>query len=151
MIIGIDARSLYRPDLKGIGVYLRNLLLSLSEIGQSHDYVLFYDGRQKIERRLPQGKCFSDKNITIRKGDTFYFWEQIRLPVELKRSPVDILHSPANTTSLWCKAPRVVTIHDTKCFEMGHESAVSNFYHKTVQPFALRRARKITLCAWRAL
>lgn len=145
MIIGIDARTLYRPNLKGIGVYLKNLLSAFRDTERDNEYVLFYDGRQTTVNRKPQDKRFIEKNITVKKGDNLFLWEQFRLPLELKRTHVDIFHSPANT-SFSCKmVPRVVSVHDAKLFELNSNGLVRNFYNKLIQPKLVRSASRI-LC-----
>ncbi len=145
MTVGIDARALYLPVLKGIGVYLQNLLNSLAALDGGHEYVLFFDSRQEITRRRPPHACFRESGLVIPRGDTFFLWEQLRLPLELRRRSLDVFHSPANTTPLWKPCPTVATVHDTKLLEAEYEGLKPDLYNKKVQPAALRRAEKI-LC-----
>lgn len=143
MKIGIDARNLYAPALKGIGVYVQNLLPALAALEPGNEFVLHYDTRQQFTNRLPRLTGFTDCGISVRKGDTFYAWEQLRLPVELRRMGVDLFHAPANTVFLCGRHPRVVTVHDTKHLEMETGDRRSEFYQRRVQRWALRRADHI--------
>ncbi len=143
MRIGIDCRALYLPQIKGIGIYLQNLLPALAKLDASFEYVLFYDSRQEVVRRKPTLTNFSEKGLSIRKGDTLFFWEQLRLPCALKHERLDLFHSPANTTFSKGKIPLVVTVHDTIVQQIHHASRVKNFYFKKLQPFFLRRADRI--------
>jgi glycosyltransferase involved in cell wall biosynthesis len=143
MRIGIDARTLYAPAMKGIGIYVQNLLPAMAELDPASEFVLLYDTRQDCAKRLPAGQSFADRGIAVRKGDTFYAWEQLRMPVEIRRMGVDLFHSPANTTSLWRPAPTVVTVHDVKLLDMPAENARAEFYHKTLQKMAVCRAASV--------
>ena len=53
MRIGIDARTLYAPQLKGIGRYVQHLTRHLASADGGHEYVLFYDGAQTVVDRTP--------------------------------------------------------------------------------------------------
>jgi glycosyltransferase involved in cell wall biosynthesis len=143
MRIGIDVRPLVQPALKGIGVYLANLLPALAAAGGENQFVLLYDKRQDIALRLPEGGCFEARGSSVRKGDRFYFWEQIRLPLEVRGARIDLLHSAANTTCLFRTGPTVVTIHDTKALELSTGRLYGDLYNRTLQPYALRRADRI--------
>jgi glycosyltransferase involved in cell wall biosynthesis len=143
MRIGIDARNLYSPTLKGIGVYVQNLLPQMAALDPGNEFVLLYDTRQKHTTRLPAMPGFTDRGISIRKGDTFYAWEQVRLPIELKRIAVDLYHGLANTVPLASSCPRVATVHDTKALEMSSGLRRADFYQHRVQRWALRRVDQI--------
>lgn len=143
MRIGVDARALYAPAMKGIGIYVENLLSAMAALDASNEFVLLYDPRQQFTKRLPAGAAFTDRAIAVRKGDTFYAWEQLRMPVEVKRTSIDVFHSPANTTSVWKPAPTVVTVHDVKLLEMPAENTRSKLYHRAVQKTAVCRAKAV--------
>ncbi len=143
MKIGVDVRPLYRPNLKGIGVYLKNLLDEFSRWDKENTYYLFYDERQELVKRKPDGQLFREEGSEISKGDSYYFWDQICLPREIAKNKIDIFHSPANMTSLKKMCPTVVTVHDTKPFEMKGYNFKEEIYTKWLQPKALRAADKI--------
>ena len=143
MKIAIDARRLYAPSLKGIGVYIQNLLPALADLDPQSEFILFYDPRQEFTSRLPALPGFRDRGISVAKGDTFYAWEQLRLPFELWRTGADLFHAPANTLPLRASHPCVVTVHDTKSLEIPTGDRKADFYENRVQRWALRRADRI--------
>jgi glycosyltransferase involved in cell wall biosynthesis len=143
MKIGIDARNLYHPILKGIGIYLQNLLPHLAALDGGHEYVLFYDSRNPFTRRLPKESAISDQALEVQRGDTLYFWEQLGLPRKVQSLSIDLFHSAANTTFLYGRCPRVVTVHDTKALEMRSDNARASIYNRNIQPYALKKAARI--------
>lgn len=140
MKIGIDARTLYAPVLKGIGVYLQNLLEEMIRLEPSAEFYLYYDARQETVNRRPPGTRVFERGISFPTGDRFYFWEQLALPRALSKDRVALLHSPANTTPLFWKGPRVVTVHDTTIQERKDKTRIDQVYYNSFQPIALRRS-----------
>ena len=139
MRIGIDARVLYAPQIKGVGRYLQYLLNHLSEMNGGHEYVLFYDPRIASADRTPRSHRVKAIPITARAEE---IWEQWALPNAVRRAGLDLFHSPANTTMLWPPCPTVITLHDT----MSHQAARGwgrweNFYWNSVQRWAYRSVR----------
>ncbi len=143
MRIGIDARVLYAPVLKGIGVYLDNLLMQLSKIDKKNEYILYYDSRQETIKRFPRIDNFIEKGIEIGKGDRFYLWEQIKLSFEVRKDKINVFHSPANTTMFFMSCPTIVTVHDTIAQEVAKDRIWDSLYFNTIQPAILRNANKI--------
>ncbi|MBI3999904.1 MAG: glycosyltransferase [Candidatus Omnitrophica bacterium] len=137
MRIGIDARTLYAPILKGIGVYLENLLNELAKVDQENEYILYYDSRQEIVSRKPKEKNFTEKGIQIGFGDRFYFWEYFCLSQHVKEDKIDVFHFPANTAS-FLNAPTVVTVHDTIAQDVPRKRLFDRFYLNVIQPFILK-------------
>lgn len=140
MKIGIDARTLYAPVLKGIGVYLQNLLEGMIRLEPSAEFYLYYDARQKTVNRRPAGAKVFERGITFPTGDRFHFWEQMALPRALSKDRISLLHSPANTVPLFWNGPKVVTVHDTTIQERKDKTRIDQFYYNTFQPQALRRS-----------
>jgi len=143
MKIGIDVRVLYMPVLKGIGIYLYNLLRQISEIDNENEYILYYDSRQNIVMRDFNSKNIKTNGISIKKGDRFDFWEQLRLPIEITKDKVDIFHSPANTTMYFKNCPTIVTVHDTTLQEISNGSIWDNWFFGKLQPDILKGVEKI--------
>lgn len=143
MKIGIDARVLYMPTLKGMGVYLMNLLDGLERIDKKNEYVLYYDSRQKVISRKPAGRNFKEKGISIRKGDRYYFWEQFRLPLEVEKDKINVFHSPANTSMFHLRCPTIVTVHDTILQQSERLGIFDKLYFRNLQSFILKRVKKI--------
>lgn len=141
--IGIDARTVYAPILKGMGVYLYNLLVHLSRIDQENEYILYYDSRQTIQFRLPESRNFLARGISIKKGDRYHVWELLRLPLEVYRDRVQLFHSPANTVMFVSLCPVIATVHDTTAQEMKKNPGWEAFYLNKIQPAAVRKIAKI--------
>lgn len=146
LFIGIDARVLFMPMMKGMGFYLQNLLENFITLDKENSYILYYDTRQNVKLRTLNSPNFSVKGISIRSGDSFHSWEQVRLPIELSRDKIDILHSPANTSIFASRCPRICTVHDTILQEL-EKKGFDNFYFNRFIPFSLRRAKKIITCS----
>ena len=143
MKIGIDARTLYSTAQKGIGVYLYNLLMNISDIDKQNSYILYYDSKQEIVKRLPRLDNFTEKGIEIGRGEKFHLWEQMKLPAEVRRDKIDLFHSPANTTMGFMVCPTIVTVHDTIAQEVEKSNVWDRFYFNNIQPAILRGAGKI--------
>ncbi len=143
MKIGIDARVLYAPVLKGIGVYLQNLVEEWAKAPSGHQFVLYYDPRQEIIRRKPKADCFTEKAISISTGDRFYFWDHFCLPPQLKRDRIEVLFSPANTAVFGAPCPQVVTVHDTILQEIPRPNRIDAVYYNVIQPALLKKAAMV--------
>ena len=141
--IGIDARTLYSPAMKGIGVYLQNLLNEMLRLEPSAEFFLYFDSRQKTLNRRPDSRQVTERPVQIGTGDRFYFWEQWALPEALKRDRISLLHSPANTLPLTFAGPKVVTVHDTTIQEREDKTRIDMFYYNFFQPYAIRRANRV--------
>ncbi len=141
--IGLDARPLYSPAMKGIGVYLQNLLNEMLRLEPSAEFFLYYDSRQKTLNRKPDSAKVTERPVQIGTGDRFYFWEQWAFPRALERDRISLLHSPANTLPLGFKGPKVVTVHDTTIQEREDKTRIDMFYYNFFQPFAVRRADRV--------
>lgn len=140
MRIGIDAGTLFLPNLRGIGKYLYNLLHNLAEIDNENSYFLYHENDHEINR-VPEYNNFTGKTITIWKGSRLYLWEQLRLPLAAKSHKIDVFHSPGNTAILLKQCPTVVTIHDTILQELiKNYNVIQRLYFNKFQPFVLRNA-----------
>ena len=115
MTVGIDARSL-RHQPTGVGRYVRNLLTSMTPL-LDHSRS---EGTAGIDLRVyvPAGSAGTvDGRVrVVELGaallDNIVTWSHVRLPLQLLRHPVDLLHAPFYTLPAFCPCPAVVTIHD---------------------------------------
>jgi glycosyltransferase involved in cell wall biosynthesis len=142
MRIGIDARTLYGKDVKGIGVYLKCLLREIATLDEKNQYILYYDSRTYSKLLPAPGDNFVSKGIRIEMGDTFHFWEQFRLSSQVILDKPDLFHAPANTLC-FTRCPTIVTIHDTILQDITHKRFVDRVYYRLIQPFIVRRAKLI--------
>jgi glycosyltransferase involved in cell wall biosynthesis len=119
MRIGMDTRILSWSG-SGPWRYLCNLLKELARIDQDNEYFLFSDKNESAS-----GIAWSNmKKIMIRscfKGHVADpVWNNMLLPVALRRNRIDIFHSPYNILPLVKICPSIVTIHDV-AFEIYPE------------------------------
>ncbi|HAT71233.1 MAG TPA: hypothetical protein DCS63_00255 [Elusimicrobia bacterium] len=108
---------------RGIGLYVENLLRSLSAIDRENEYVVFTwfyrDYRAKLASlRIPEAPNFS--TLAYRLPDSLVMateWN-LRIPVIsalLKGRDIDVYHSPGPRLPYLSRCRTVVTIHDLIC------------------------------------
>ncbi len=132
MRVGVNARLLYDPAVRGWNRYTINLLSGLA--AQGVELVLYTD--RPVHRsyldRLPDGSY----TVRLREGLRLPVWEQRWLPRRCDLDGVDLLHSPYNTGLPWsCPCPRVLTLHDAIDFIYYHRRAG---WRERLSPGALR-------------
>ncbi|HYM65401.1 MAG TPA: glycosyltransferase family 1 protein [Candidatus Sulfotelmatobacter sp.] len=105
MKIGIDARLWNQT---GVGRYIRNLVLNLSEIDNKNSYVLFI--RKEDEKDIN----ITNPNWKIAIADIRWhsLKEQLEFPKILNKENLDLVHFPYFSVPVFYKKPFVVTIHD---------------------------------------
>ena len=107
--VGLNARLLHDPSLRGWNRYARNLAAALP--GQGVELVLYTDRPLDPSHlaALPAG------SYTVRQSPRLIYpvWEQRWLPRQCGRDGVAVLHSPFNFGLPWSSpCPRVLTLHD---------------------------------------
>lgn len=146
--IGLDARFALGKR-RGIGNYSLDLFRAMTNISDEFEFIFFSD-RQDTEcllRDLPNSKV---RVI----GPAFYpFWEQISLPIALKRDQVQIFHAVGNTGPILLpkEMRRIVTIHDVMFLKSLHivpESPslyqrLGRFYRSVISPPVALRANLV--------
>src|SRR5258708_23799674 len=109
MRIGINARLLRDPTMRGWNRYTVNLLTELSRGGIE---LLLYTDRPLHPAHLARFEPGSYKVVQAAPM-RYAFWEQIWLPRQCSRDLIDVLHSPYNYSLPWSSScPRVLTLHD---------------------------------------
>lgn len=143
--IGIDAR-LWNET--GVGRYIRNLVLQLSEIDSINQYVLF------LRKREFDNITLSGANVTKVLADFRWhgFAEQLFFPSLLKREKLDIMHFPYFSVPVLYNRPFVITIHDLILhhFSTGQASTLPKWFYtcklamyKFIMQYAATHAKKI--------
>jgi glycosyltransferase involved in cell wall biosynthesis len=119
--VAIDARDAFAPQLRGWGRYAKELIAALPE----HDALDF--------RFISHGG----------PGPELVF-EQIGLPVRLRRMAADLIHTPNCFLPLARPCMGVVTIHDL-AFEVFPEdfSGRTGWKYRTFTPRAARSAQRV--------
>jgi glycosyltransferase involved in cell wall biosynthesis len=112
MRIGLDAREAFRPEPRGIGLYVRHLMREFAAIGAEHEFLLYH--------QLPAGHLQVPPNMravhTDIPGGRVHAWERLQMPWRLRRDGLDVYHGTYNTLPprwrLWPGPPMVVSLHD---------------------------------------
>ncbi len=171
MHIGINAQLLsfsqnYRNG--GISRYIRSLLTELAKRPGQHEYTIFVNGREVVERLQE----FTGKNSAALSGEedgherhrvqthityipvpwpeskpiSRVAWEQLKLPSLVREKRIDVLHSPANVLPemLPRSCAGVVTLHDLAFLRYPHVLTRSKrVYHRTFTMRSLQHATMI--------
>ena len=151
MHVGINAQLLsfsqnYRNG--GISHHIRSLLTALAKCPGKHEYTVFVNGQDVIERlaaRHPQITYvpvpWPEAQPTSRIA-----WEQFTLPSLIRQKHIDVLHSPANVLPelLPRDSAGVVTLHDLAFLRFPKVLTRSKrLYHRTFTMRSLQRATMI--------
>jgi glycosyltransferase involved in cell wall biosynthesis len=147
MRIGIDGRLWNQT---GVGRYIRNISLNLSEIDNKNEYVLFVrtEDRKEIEALI------NKENWKIVSANIRWhsLKEQLDFPKIIQKENVDVVHFPYFSVPFFYKKPFVVTIHDLILhhFISGESSTLPLWLYgfkmlgyKIIINNAARKARKV--------
>lgn len=138
--IGLIARTLNVPHLRGTGRYVQELLKN-TRAGDDVRWTA-YGHNPAQPFRVPAG-LHGRAEVFDFKGDRFHLWEQLGLPLRLRRAGVQLLHGAENTLPVWQPVPSIVTIHDTVLFEEAVRGTPHHRYLQDVQTMALRRCAHV--------
>lgn len=138
MVIGYDARALAVPKAMGIATCLLGLI---NELGKSpeHRFVLYSHLPIPEGMKLPAAA----RNVAFRiRGDKYSTWEQIGLPLRVRLTRMDVMHSFSDTCPRWQPKPWVLTLHDLGLhYEDGDENPRFLRYVRERVPIYARRTR----------
>lgn len=109
MRIGLDARTLFTPQRRGIGKSLIRLYERLAAVHPDWQIYAYHRSPGFMPKDLPGN--FVSRFIEM-PGDRYDAWTQLRLPMTAWLDKVEVLHSPANACPNWMPVPTVVTLHD---------------------------------------
>jgi glycosyltransferase involved in cell wall biosynthesis len=142
-LIAYDASSV-PPKPAGAGVYTLRLIEALTRIDHDHDYVVY--ARTHALRLLRDlGANATVVDIGQKSRTTRLLWEQLRLPLDLKRRGAKLLHSPHHTAPVaYCPCPRVLTVHDVTFFILPQRYPLTRrLYFQVLTMLAARRAKAV--------
>jgi len=151
MHIGINAQLLsfsqnYRNG--GISHYIRHLLTQLAKQPGPHDYTIFVNGQDVVERLAAYAPHIKYVRVSWPESQPVsrVAWEQLALPTLLRQRHIDVFHSPANV--LPEMLPRtcagVVTLHDLAFLRFPNVlPRAKRIYHRTFTLRSLRHATRI--------
>jgi len=136
MRIGLDAREAFRPEPRGIGLYVRHLMREFGELCPDVEFLLYH------QLTLPEGAIEIPANMravhTDIPGGRLHSWERVQIPWRIRRDKVSVYHGTYNTLPprwrLWKGAPMIVSLHDT----------IVTWWPDDVNDPFVRYARKVT-------
>lgn len=144
MKIAIEAQRIFRKDKHGMDFVALETIRELQQRADGNDYyILVAPG---ADRCLEES---AHVHIVEVKCPTYPLWEQLALPLALKKLQVDLLHCTSNTAPLWCPVPLVLTLHDIIYLEpRAHRSSswyqeMGWHYRRFVVPRILSQCRRI--------
>jgi glycosyltransferase involved in cell wall biosynthesis len=111
--VGVNALYLIPGGVGGTEIYLRCLLNALAEIDSVNEYVIFTNRETGVDL-APAQPNFSTAPQTVRAAvrPARILWEQVRLPLEVRRRRIDVLLNPGFTSPVLCPCPTVTVFHD---------------------------------------
>ena len=144
MKIAIEAQRIFRPDKHGMDFVALETIRELQKRNDGNEYYII----------VAPGKdhCLEESaNLSIVEVacPTYPLWEQIALPLAVKRLGADLLHCTSNTAPLCCPVPLVLTLHDIIYLEKRQSSSQSWYqemgwhYRRLVVPRILPKCKKI--------
>ncbi|MBL8727902.1 MAG: glycosyltransferase family 4 protein [Planctomycetes bacterium] len=152
MRIGIDAREAWRPEPRGIGLYVRHLMREFATLAPDEQFLLYH------QLTLPATAIPIPANMravhTDLPGGRWHSWERLQMPWRLRADRLDVYHGTYNTLPprlpLWRGPPMVVSLHDvivTWWPDDLHDPFVR--YARAVTPRVVRDAAVIlTVSEW---
>lgn len=138
--IGLIARTLNVPHLRGTGRYVQELLKN-TRAGDDVCWTAY--GHNPAQPFRVPADLRGRTDVFDFKGDRFHLWEQLGLPLRVRRAGVQLLHGAENTLPIWQPVPSIVTIHDTVVFEEAVVGTPHHRYLTDVQTLALRRCAHV--------
>lgn len=143
MRIGIDVREFQQSKMTGIGRYLLNFLEWAAK--EKPDTEFFLYGNQHT--KLPV-KAQNFKERIIPEKITF-FWDQVLLPLHLKRDSIDILFSPYYKAPIYSPCSTCIIIPDLLFMEVYggtfREKLKNYLFRLLAQKISNKTARVITI------
>jgi glycosyltransferase involved in cell wall biosynthesis len=134
------ARCLNTDHIRGMGKYVYELLSH----GRRHpelQWRLFGDD-PRYGMVTPDAANAAIEVFPFR-GDRFRAWEQVGLPMRLRRREIDVLHATEGALALWQPKPTVVTVHDTLAWEERPDTLGARTYWDYLVPAALKKCAAV--------
>ncbi len=145
MKIAIEAQRIFRPNKHGMDFVALETIRQLDKLNDGNEYyIIVAPGEDR--HCLDEGPNLS---IVELHCPSYPLWEQVALPLAVKRLGVDLLHCTSNTAPLWCPVPLVLTLHDIIYLEPRQHKSLSLYqemgrrYRRMVVPHILDKCRKI--------
>ena len=138
--IGMVARCLNVEHMRGMGKYVFELLHHAQRYPNMHWHLFADDPRHGMI--TPPGSNLDTEVFTFR-GDRFHAWEQVGLPLRLRKRDLHMLHATDGALALWQPKPTVVTLHDTCAWEERPDTLGARVYWDHLVPAGLKKCAAV--------
>ena len=144
MRIAIEAQRIFRREKHGMDYVVLETIREIQKIDKENEYFILVSPGDDV--------CLQESanvHIVTVNWPSYPLWEQIGLPLALKRIKPDLLHCTSNTAPIWCDIPLVLTLHDIIFLEnrQGKNQSVyqnlGRIYRRIVVPAILKKCKKI--------
>lgn len=144
MKIAIEAQRIFRKDKHGMDFVVLEFVRRIESLGTGDEYYVLVGPGEDV--------CLSEsEHVHIVRINTpsYPVWEQIALPLALRKIKPDLLHCTSNTAPLFAAVPLVLTLHDIIFLERQRGSNASMYqrmgrvYRRLVAPRILKKCRRI--------
>ena len=105
MKIAIEAQRIFRPDKHGMDFVALETIRELQKRNDGNEYYIIVAPGE--DHCLEESANLSIVEVAC---STYPRWEQIALPLAVKRLGADLLHCTSNTAPLCCPVPLVLTL-----------------------------------------
>lgn len=146
MKIAIEAQRIFRSNKHGMDFVVLEEIRELQKIDKENEYYILV-GPGEDNKVITETANFRIIEI---KCSNYVLWEQVALPLALRRIKPDILHCTSNTAPLFSgRAKLILTLHDVIFLEQRsstNKSLYQNigwYYRKLVVPRILKRCAGI--------
>jgi glycosyltransferase involved in cell wall biosynthesis len=144
MKIAIEAQRIFRKNKHGMDFVALEVIRHLQKTDFSNQYYILVAPGEDICLQNTDNMYIIEINCP-----TYILWEQIALPLVLKKIKPDLLHCTSNTAPIFCKTPLVLTLHDIIYLEKkqkGNRTLYQKmgwYYRRFVVPRILPKCKKI--------
>lgn len=148
MKIGIEAQRIFRDKKHGIDIVTIELIRALQLLDTENEYFVFCNSKNKdvsdIFLNMPD-----NFHVVQKHSSSYAIWEQIHLPILVKKYAIDFLHCTANTAPLFLNIPLVLTLHDIIYLEKVQFTQgslyqrIGNLYRRLIVPKIIHKCVKI--------
>ena len=107
MKIAIEAQRIFRKEKHGMDYVALETIRELQKIDQQNEYFILVSPGDDV--------CLQESanmHIVTVNWPSYPLWEQIGLPLALKKIKPDLLHCTSNTAPVHGNIPLVLTLHD---------------------------------------
>lgn len=141
--IGIEAQRIFRQNRHGMDVVAIEMIRQLQKLDHDNTYYIFVRPGD-----APSIAPTENFHIVPLEAVTYADWEQVQLPLAVRRLGLDVLHCTSNTAPLFSPAPVVLTLHDVIFMEQkqargSRYQQLGHHYRRWNVPRAVRQAARV--------